>query len=123
MFPHVIPPVFKADQIAGQVPYICPTCHVQSTAEEADPGWVNCPMVDNKPICLSCCIDFQKAARADDFEDHPLFDLFDDLSRTDGRLTGELRKLCLLHQEHIVEKDQEELLATIQRAMKQVRGE
>lgn len=123
-------PSRELDRAAG---YVCPLCEVQSTSSEPDIGWVYCPMLDDSPICLGCCIDHQTVARSDDFDGHAYRNLFDDVSQSTGEDVLSLRRVCLQHQESIVteslddcteEAAREELAqlqAKIQRAKKTLR--
>ena len=116
---HAIPEVHTAEEIGREGVYRCPLCRVQTTRDPADPGWVFCPMVDHEPICLGCCIDHQKAARARDFAAHPLSDLFTALSRRTGRPVDDLRRVCLVHQASLLGEGDHELRAAIQLALRQ----
>jgi hypothetical protein len=64
--------------------------------------WVRCPLVDDAPICLGCCFDYQSVARSEDFASHPYRGLFDDVSRRLRRSVPDLRMRCLEHQQEIV---------------------
>lgn len=117
---HVIPLVFTADQVPKLDSYFCPTCRIQSTSDPADPGWVRCPMVNDEFICLGCCIDHQKPARAENFAEHPLADLFEELSNRTGRSITSLRKICLLHQESLLNDEEDVLAISIEKALAQI---
>src|SRR5690606_17102088 len=83
--------------------YKCPLCKVQSAGDEADTGWVECPMLRGRMICLGSSIDHQSVARSHEFEDH--FDrvLFDQLSSSAQRSIPELRRACLGHQLEVID--------------------
>lgn len=117
MFGHVVPPVLTRPNTSQAGPYRCPLCEAQTTAGPADPGWVRCPMIGEKPICLGCCIDHQKPARAEHFEDHPLYYLFEELARSERQPIETLRRTCLGHQLELVADDQPELRSLIERAL------
>jgi hypothetical protein len=98
---NAIPPVLDARQVEaneGGKRYPCPLCSVQTTADAADTGWVKCPLVGHRPICLGCCLDHQKVARHQGSEPHPFTDLFDTLAGKVGRPIRDLMLECLTHQ-------------------------
>lgn len=99
---EAIPDTFEAKQIDSRGRYRCPLCDVQTTADEVDAGWVFCPMLEDRPICLGCCLDYQNVARLEDYDTHPYRTLFDEASAKTGKKAGELRKICLSHQENIL---------------------
>ena len=65
---EAIPETFKARNIERTGRYKCPLCEDQSTGDEVDTGWVLCPMLEGRPICLGCCLDYQNVARLEDFD-------------------------------------------------------
>jgi hypothetical protein len=99
---HAIPERFDQKMIDPSGCYVCPLCQAQSTSDESDTGWVYCPMLRDRPVCLGCCIDYQSVARADEFDSHPYRDLFDSLSAQGGMTVERLRQICLNHQVTIV---------------------
>lgn len=78
--------------------YLCPTCQAQSTASEVEIGWVSCPMIAGKDICVGCCIDFQVVASSENFETHSMFDEFLKLANKYRKSPHTLRIICLNHQ-------------------------
>ena len=97
-------PEFRTAQDWGlSASYRDPLCGAQSAADEVDPGWVMCPLVDNAAIALGCCLDYQIVARAIPFEEHPFRDLFDNAAALTGKRVVDLRQTCLAHQSHILE--------------------
>ncbi len=104
MSQDVIPPRLMPEEIVQLGIYDCPLCKAQNTLDEGDIGWVRCPMVDNRAICLGCCLDFQGVARSEVFDEHPYRDLFDDAAQLTDKSVDELRLICLRHQEEILRK-------------------
>lgn len=102
---HAIPTYLTGQELDTSGQYKCPLCTVQTTSDKVDTGWVYCPMLNNHAICLGCCIDYQKVARSEDFDGHPFRDLFDTACQITNRQVSLLRKLCLIHQESIVEEE------------------
>jgi hypothetical protein len=98
----IIPHRITSQSIDPQGRYRCPLCQSQTTGDKHNTGWVQCPMVGNRPICLGCCVDHQAAARADDFERHPYRSLFDVVARLTGAPVPTLRRTCLEHQSEIL---------------------
>lgn len=82
--------------------YFCPECKVQNSEDEADTGWVKCPIVDNNYICLGSCIDVASNARATDFDD-PRYFAIRDFAKNIGEDTNKI--ICLQHQIHIIENE------------------
>ena len=117
---QVIPPVVPASQVPEPKNYRCPICHVQSTDDPDDTGWVRCPMVDDKFICLGCCIDHQKPARSENFSNHDLAFLFQDLSRQTRKSVEVLRRTCLLHQKQLLGDTDTAQKAFISRILEQI---
>jgi len=107
---EAIPKKFEAGQIDPRGRYKCPLCVVQTTADDVDTGWVHCPMLNDRPICIGCCIDLQSVARVEDFATHPYRDLFDEVSLKTGKEVAELRQICLSHQEAITRANLEKEL-------------
>lgn len=101
---NAIPPVVPAREVDPTGKYRCPLCKVQSTGDEADTGWVECPMLRGKMICLGSCIEHQAVARSDDFERHFDRALFDELSSSAQRSVAELRQVCLVHQLEVIDE-------------------
>lgn len=102
---EAIPETFEASQIDPRGRYKCPLCDIQTTSDEADTGWVHCPMLNDRPICLGCCLDLQNIARSENFMAHPYRGLFDEVGLKTGKDVTELRQICLRHQEAIVRAD------------------
>lgn len=100
---HAIPPVVSGRKVDPTGKYKCPLCKVQSAGDDADTGWVACPMVKNHMICLGSCIDYQKVARSSEFAEHPEHDLFEELSKVAGSSVDALRGTCLRHQIQIID--------------------
>ena len=98
-----VPKVLSAAQLDPTGRYRCPLCEAQSTAEEADPGWVSCPLAQNA-VCFGCCVDYQSVARATDFSVHPWRDLFDLAAEKTGKDVAAPRRVCLGHQEEITQR-------------------
>ena len=88
--------------------YRCPLCSVQSTGDDADTGWVRCPMMADRMICLGSCIDHQAVARAENFEDDPERDLFFSVSEISGSPVTDLRRICMEHQVAVIDLRLEE---------------
>lgn len=84
--------------------YICPECKVQNSEDEADTGWVKCPIVDNNYICLGSCIDVASNARATEFDDYRYFAITD-FAQKIGENPNNVRKICLKHQMYIIENE------------------
>lgn len=84
--------------------YACPLCRHQTYPSKHDTGWVQCPMIRNRPLCLGCCIDLQGAAVAEGFAGHPDHPLFEKLSRSQNKTTVRLRLMCLDHQLAVIDK-------------------
>ncbi len=100
----VVPePVGAGDKILPSG-YACPTCRHQTYPSKNDTGWVRCPLVRNRPICLGCCLDIQGAARSDEFSIHPDKRIFDKLTRSENKPIVRLRLICLDHQLQLVDK-------------------
>jgi hypothetical protein len=101
---NIIPNIYKASEVEAGKKYICPLCEVQSTSDEHDTGWVACPMLNGKAICLGCCIDYQAVARSTDFEMNEYYDLFLKQTLLDHQgSTDSLRLICLKHQKEMLE--------------------
>lgn len=100
---NAVPEVIAGLEVDPSGKYKCPLCKVQSAGEEADTGWVKCPMVRDKIICLGSCLDHQGAARSDNFEEHYDRKLFDDLSTKVQRSVSDLRRTCLEHQIEVLD--------------------
>jgi hypothetical protein len=98
----IIPPKLTGAQVDPKGTYQCPLCRSQTSADPVDTGWVRCPMLDERAICLGCCVDYQAVARAEEFERHPFRDLFNDAARVTGRSIDEVRRRCLEHQAAIL---------------------
>jgi hypothetical protein len=97
----ILPKIFKASETDEIEKYSCPLCIVQKVGDKADTGWVKCPLTDNKFICLGCCIDYQKVASAEDFEEHVSYNLFEKLAVKQKKRPKELKSICLQHQKEI----------------------
>ena len=89
--------------------YRCPLCGAPtSTTKERDSGWVFCPMLDNRIICLGCCLDYQYLARSEHFAKHPSREDFDRLAEMTGKTVSALRLICMQHQESVLVADLEQ---------------
>lgn len=77
-------------------------CLLCRTSDLIEREWVLCPLVGGKPICLGCCLDLQRLARAVDFYEDPWRDLFEEVARQTGLPVATLRLRCLEHQQEIV---------------------
>lgn len=99
---NAIPPHVEGRAVDPTGRYTCPMCEVQRAGDPEDTGWVSCPMLGNRMICLGSCIDFQKMARAGDFDEEGQ-ELVARLEVETGGTTSELRLSCLRHQLQIVE--------------------
>ncbi len=120
---HVLPKVFQASQVSESLSYLCPICRTQSTLDAVDTGWVMCPLLQDEFICLGCCIDLQKPARAADFESHPLAYLFQDLATQTSQNISTLRRICLFHQQSLLYETDHALAARIEEALSQITEE
>lgn len=94
----VVPKQVSGRHVDPSGKYRCPLCEVQGTGDSEDPGWVSCPMVDGKMICFGSCVEYQKVARAEDFESHYDRNLILQLSSRLVRDAVELRATCVRHQ-------------------------
>lgn len=124
------PKEVSAKEIDPTGRYRCPLCMAQTTRSVPDIGWVLCPMIDNRPICSGCCLDYQSVAVSYDFDGHPSREDFDALAGKTGKGVPTLRLTCLQHQESVLiarlKEDKyphfvptmHELLATIRIRMK-----
>jgi hypothetical protein len=99
---NAVPPRHVAQELGLRPDAACPLCGTRETNPDIQREWVRCPMVQNKPIDLGCCLDHQGVARAEDFESDSYRDLFETLSRRIGRSVAVLRLQCLQHQQEII---------------------
>ncbi len=99
---NAVPKYISAREVVPSGSYVCPLCKEQTTSDSADTGWAFCPMVSNSAICLGCCLDHQKVAASSDFDQHPFWGLFHELSKRANISISILRQTCLEHQEAIV---------------------
>jgi len=102
---HAVPPRVSGREVDNTGMYRCPLCQSQGTGDEEDIGWVACPMLRSEMICLGCCLDHQGLARSSNFEEHAFRGLFESLSSKTGVPIVKLRRLCLQHQESIVDEE------------------
>lgn len=100
---HAIPPTIAGTDVDPSGSYECPLCRVQSTGDEIDTGWVACPMVMDRMICLGSCIDYQKVARSLRSPDHPEDQMFTNLAIATRSSIEALRLKCLRHQVQIID--------------------
>lgn len=100
---NAIPPVVPGPEVDPTGRYTCPLCKAQRAGDEADTGWVACPMVRGRMICLGSCLDFQAVARASAFESHHDRQLFRTLARETQRDDQGLRATCLRHQLEVID--------------------
>ena len=98
-----IPPVVPGRDIDPTGKYVCPLCNVQRTTEPTDTGWVECPMIQNRMICLGSCIDHQGAALSFDFDTHYDAQLFYILAQSTDDDVSHLRWICLCHQVQVID--------------------
>lgn len=101
---YAIPRNLSGEELSEGPRYKCPLCRFQRTGDEADTGWVKCPLVDERAICLGCCIDYQSVARSDDFEHSAYKDLFTILARDRSINVSALRKKCMDHQLEVIDE-------------------
>ena len=101
---HVIPRYVAGLAVDPEGAYKCPLCRTQRAGDEADTGWVSCPMVEDQMVCLGSCIDYQAVARSEVFLDHPDRDLYDELARRVGAKIEVLRSVCLRHQVSVIDE-------------------
>ncbi len=98
----IIPKMYSGQDVSAiEGIYKCPLCP-QSVLDEADTGWVSCPMLEDQFICFGDCLDHQYCARSIDFDKHPYRPLFDILEVMVGKTPEMLRKTCLRHQREIL---------------------
>ena len=100
---NAVPPVVRGSDVDPTGRYVCPLCKVQRTGDEVDIGWVACPMVHGKMICLGSCLDYQAEARSPEFNRHHDYLLFRELASETRRREQELRLVCLQHQAEIID--------------------
>lgn len=99
----------SAHEVDASGRYRCPLCGAPTaTTEEGDTGWVHCPMLDDKIICLGCCLDYQSVARSDNFSRHPCREDFDRLSKMTNKDVTTLRRICMEHQVCVLQADLEQ---------------
>lgn len=101
---YVFPSPTAGGAIDASGKYRCPLCVVQASDDVVDTGWVRCPMVDDKWICLGCCIDHQGAARSKSFATHPDLRLFEKIAKNRTCSIDVLREKCLQHQLVVAEE-------------------
>jgi len=101
---NAIPRNVPGTELPEGLRYQCPLCRSQLAGDEADTGWVKCPLVGGRAICLGCCIDYQSVARSDDFEFHSYQELFIALARESGEAVGTLRRRCMQHQLEVIDE-------------------
>jgi hypothetical protein len=99
---NAVPPRYSATELGIPITAPCLVCNSRSEGEAEHREWVLCPMLDQRSICLGCCLDYQGLARATDFETDPFRDLFVNLSQTTGKGVSQLRRICINHQREIV---------------------
>lgn len=96
---NAVPKKFSSTDIPDHEGYHCPVSEI-STSDKNE-KWVYCPMVEQF-ICYGACLDLQAIATAREFENHPFVDDFYKLSSYTNLNVVELRKICLNHQEEIL---------------------
>lgn len=99
---HAIPVYFSRGELKKQKDFTNKLCHYDASDAAPSDDWVKCPLVDNNPISLGCCIDFQSAARAKDFENYALRYLIEEFSKKSKRSKEFVRVKCLKHQLQIL---------------------
>ena len=100
---HAIPPIVPGLKVDATGQYVCPLCNVQHAGDDVDTGWVECPMLGNRMICLGSCIDYQNIARSADFDVHPEIRLFRELAQVTHDDIEVLRWTCLRHQAKVID--------------------
>src|ERR1700750_1875436 len=100
---NAVPPRYSSEELNLSTRTQCAVCRTHDDGHSR--RWVLCPMLDEKPICYGCCLDFQSLARSLEFEDDPFRDLFDTVSRERNVSVPSLRLRCLEHQQQIVSAD------------------
>jgi len=99
---HAVPRIYKAEELGLKQKDPCALCGSREIDPSITRDWVRCPLVDDAPICLRCCFDYQAVARSEDFDSHPFRGLFDYLSKRIRRSVPYLRMTCLQHQQETV---------------------
>lgn len=100
----VVPESIPEGDKSLRVGYACPVCKHQTYPSKTDTGWVLCPLIRNRSLCLGCCIDLQGAAVAEDFQRHSDNRLFEKLSTSQNKTVVRLRLICLDHQLELVDR-------------------
>lgn len=96
---NAVPKRFSSLEINNYKTYHCPISGVAAYSNNASTRWVNCPMVNDRPICYGLCLDLQSIARDDEFE---YVEDFYELSKKLKIDVAKLRKICLSHQREIL---------------------
>ncbi|MGE4211746.1 MAG: hypothetical protein AB7F87_21470 [Oligoflexales bacterium] len=78
--------------------YECPLCEVQKTSSIPDTGWILCPMIGGKAICLGCCFDYQSITRSPRYDSHPFLPDLELLATANNNDISKMRLACLRHQ-------------------------
>ncbi len=107
---HAIPVYFSKKEFKEQKDFTNKLCHYDTLDTVPSDDWVKCPLIDNNPISLGCCIDFQSAARAKDFKNYTLRYLVEDFSKKDGNSIESVRVKCLKHQMEILSNPNYEVI-------------
>ncbi len=101
------PQSVASEEVDGEQGYRCPICVVQTTNDQADTGWVRCPMIAGAYVCLGCCIDHQRVARSSDPSKHFDRELLLAMVVRTGNTLLELRRICTGHQLENIEEELE----------------
>ena len=108
-YSYFVPEAVSARQVEQIVRHSleCPYCKAERTNCGVDIGWVISPLRQSEPrwICLGCCIDIYSTCLKDEFQNHPYYDLVEDIAKLEGLNVSELRKIALIHQFEIAGKN------------------
>lgn len=91
--------IYSSNEVREQVAidYTCPNCGAENTAAVDSPGWVSCPILDGKFMCVGCCTDVSYAAMKD-IDDTLRNYALDEIAATSGKNKSDARIVCLRHQ-------------------------
>ena len=96
----VTPPVIPGLAVDPTGKYRCPLCKVQRAGSDPDTGWVACPLVKHRMICLGSCLDIQIAARKPEVD---VYNEFGAVARATRENVATLRWTCLRHQVQLID--------------------
>lgn len=97
---HVRPYPISSAKIIDNFGYVlCDYCRSEST-DDTDATWIVCPISHSPPkfICLGCCEDIYSACAADNFAEHPFFQVVEDAAAKEELSVNEFRQQCLRQQ-------------------------